>query len=211
MASESNLSVDRRFQELCTHMRATDDISFKLLSVVPLISGAGFAVVFLKAEPRLSALVFFISIFAAVVTLALFCWERRNIQTCLWLRDRMADLEKSVIDQKTRGGHVIGFPSPALGIGKTIVEKVVYSATILAWLALPWFIDVRFMIDGKDITIPSWLTAIHRVSLALIGAATLLLVLLPVEDPPKTMKETIDSLKRLLRVKKAAKQEKQTQ
>src|SRR6266571_2454828 len=93
MAGEANLSPDRRFQELCAHIGTTDEISFKLLGLVPLVSGAGIAAVFLKAEVQPSALICLLSLFAAIVTMALFCWERRNIQICKWLRDQAANLE----------------------------------------------------------------------------------------------------------------------
>jgi hypothetical protein len=42
------LSIDRIFQETCVSIRATDEISFKLMGFVPLVSGATFLVFFLK-------------------------------------------------------------------------------------------------------------------------------------------------------------------
>ncbi len=180
MAPQVSLSADRRFQELCTHLRATDDISFKLLGLVPLISAAGIATVFLKAEPRLSAFVYFVSLFAAAVTLALFCWERRNIQICKWLRDRAAELEAQAIGNPTGTGHFINFPQSPLGLGKTEAEKAVYAVTIATWLALPWFVNVPLVMDQQTIPVPEWIPFAHRIFVWLVGAGTLIFVLLPV-------------------------------
>jgi hypothetical protein len=49
----SRLSVERYYGELCSNIRATDDISFKLLGFVPLISGVGIIGV-LSAREKLS-------------------------------------------------------------------------------------------------------------------------------------------------------------
>ncbi len=49
----SRLSVKRYYGELCSNIRATDDISFKLLGFVPLISGVGIIGV-LSAREKLS-------------------------------------------------------------------------------------------------------------------------------------------------------------
>ncbi len=176
----TNVSADCRFQELCTHLRATDEISFKLLGLVPLVSAAGIAV-FLKAETQLSPLIYLVSLFAAIVTLALFCWERRNIQTCLWLRDRAADLEGQA---GTGPGHFVHFPRSPLGLGKTEAEKAVYAVTILAWLLLPGLMDVSVEVNRQAIPVPEWIPVAHRVFTWLIGAATVTLVLLPVTAKP---------------------------
>src|SRR5262245_61779994 len=109
---------DRRWQELCTHIRTTDDVSFKLIGLVPLVSIAGIAASLLKAEPKFTPLVALLSLFAAAVTLALWIWERRNIQTCLWLRARAAKLEEQVLGSSTPG-HFYAFPVSPAGLGKT--------------------------------------------------------------------------------------------
>jgi hypothetical protein len=96
------LSVDRYYGELCSNIRATDDISFKLLGFVPLISGAGIIGV-LSAKEKLSlppAAVVLIALFAATVTTALYGWERRNIQICIWLIARAADVEREMLEAR---------------------------------------------------------------------------------------------------------------
>jgi hypothetical protein len=98
----SRLSVERYYGELCANIRATDDISFKLLGFVPLISGAGIIGV-LSAKEELSlpsAAVILVALFAATVTVALYGWERRNIQICIWLIARAADVEREMLEAR---------------------------------------------------------------------------------------------------------------
>lgn len=127
---------DRCWQEICAHIRTTDDISFKLLGLVPLVSIAGIAASLLKAEPKFTPLLALLSLFAATVTLALWIWERRNIQTCQWLRAQAAMLEEQVFGASTPG-HFFAFPTAPARQGKTEAEKLVYGLTIAAWLLLP--------------------------------------------------------------------------
>jgi hypothetical protein len=84
---ETNASVERVYAETCTNIRATDDVSFKLLGVVPLLSAAAMLAIFLKDfsfSAEKAPLVVFLSIFAALITLGIFRWELRNIQSCSW-------------------------------------------------------------------------------------------------------------------------------
>jgi hypothetical protein len=96
----SPLTVERYYGELCSNIRATDDISFKLLGFVPLISGAGIIAV-LSAREKLAlppAAVVLVALFAATVTLALYLWERRNIDICKWLIACAADVEREMLE-----------------------------------------------------------------------------------------------------------------
>jgi hypothetical protein len=129
------LSIDRIFQETCVSIRATDEISFKLMGFVPLVSGATFLVFFLKEQisSANAPVVFCFALYAALITLGLFRWELRNIQTCSWLRRRAEALEQTVVT--TTGAPKQ--PLPPLRIGKTEAEKWIYSITILAWLSIP--------------------------------------------------------------------------
>jgi hypothetical protein len=136
------VGADKLYEQLSAHIRATDDISFKLLGLVPLVSGAALGTLLLKdAEPigaRLSpSLITLFALFAAAVTLGLFRWELRNVQECSHLigiagalaRTRLVGVGVPVESQAR--------PARPQGIGKTEAEKIIYSATILAWLALP--------------------------------------------------------------------------
>src|SRR5262249_36390878 len=57
------------YAEICANIRATDDISFKLLGLVPLVSGAAI-VTYLSADRALawSPMTFFLAVFGAIVT-----------------------------------------------------------------------------------------------------------------------------------------------
>jgi hypothetical protein len=136
------LGADKLYEQLSSNIRATDDISFKLLGLVPLVSGAALGTLLLKdAEPigeRLSpSLITLFALFAAAVTLGLFRWELRNVQECAHLigvaralaRERLVGVGVPPVRQAR--------PPGPQGIGKTEAEKIIYGATILAWLALP--------------------------------------------------------------------------
>ena len=144
MADETAATAESwqaRYAEICTDIRTTDDISFKLLGLVPLVSGAGiFAVLdLLGGEPASWPTTVFASLFGAAITFALFRWELRNIQTCQWLRDRAKEIERDEL--KLTVGPFLGREEApkVLGIrwGKTQAEKLLYTTTIAAWLSLP--------------------------------------------------------------------------
>ena len=164
---EGNMSGDALlaehvYRETCSNIRATDDISFKLMGVVPLLSGATFLTFFLKEEvsPKAGPAIVMLSLFAASVTLGLFRWELRNIQTCSWLRRRAELLENIVVTE----AQVPRQPLPPRGIGKTEAEKWVYSVTIIAWLCIPFVVS--------QFTLLPWLLKIYSVSAALIFITT---------------------------------------
>jgi hypothetical protein len=88
-------TVDNVYAEISASVRTTDDISFKLLGLVPLISGGGiFLLLDASKQPDWSPVTIFIALFGAVVTFAIYRWEVRNIQTCNWLIARGAELEE---------------------------------------------------------------------------------------------------------------------
>lgn len=98
------------YHEVCTNIRTSDDISFKLLGLVPLISGSGAAILSLNKiwAQTGSVPILLISIVAAMITFGLFKWEMRNVQKCEWLIKRAADLESSYFHLETEGKtHVI--------------------------------------------------------------------------------------------------------
>jgi hypothetical protein len=156
------------YEEICINIRTSDDISFKLLGLVPLISGSGAAILTLNkiwAETS-SITILLISILAAVITFGLFKWEMRNVQKCDWLVARAAALEKSYFHLEAAGEKRVisqydGWMSqerpPLFGkipefrtgeeaekcegrsprgkrVGKTQAERIIYWASIAAWL-----------------------------------------------------------------------------
>lgn len=84
------------YQETRQRIKETDNISFKLLSFVPLVSGASIVglIVNAKALPLLILLV--IGWLGALITYCIFRWELRNIQTCERLRKLAEALEKKL-------------------------------------------------------------------------------------------------------------------
>src|SRR5262245_11383376 len=134
MGKES-LSVDRLYTEFCATIRATDEISFKLMGLVPLATGATGLALFL-GEAQLTgkeSLVVSLALLAALATLGLFRWELRNIQTCNWLRRRAEKLEEAYGPRCV----AVGLTGPPSRIGKTEATKAIYCITILGWLMLP--------------------------------------------------------------------------
>ena len=88
-------TATKRYETISSSIRATDDISFKLLGLVPLLSGVGIFALLRGPKDRLSSAgVAFFAIFAALIAFALYRWELRNVQNCEWFRDRLADIER---------------------------------------------------------------------------------------------------------------------
>ena len=136
------VGADKLYEQLSANIRATDDISFKLLGLVPLVSGAALgALLFKDAQPmgeRLSpALITLLALFAAAVTLGLFRWELRNVQECTHLIGIAGALARSQLAGVGVPVERQARPPRPQGIGKTEAEKIIYGATIVAWLALP--------------------------------------------------------------------------
>src|SRR5215472_6008654 len=119
--TDPDLSRDRLYQEIRADIRATDETSFKLMGLVPLVSGAAFLTFFFEDKVRAQPhVVVALSLFAALVTLGLFRWELRNIQICSWLLRRSEAIEEPTGVKPAR-------PKPPRGFGKTEAEKAVYS------------------------------------------------------------------------------------
>jgi hypothetical protein len=127
------LSLDKIYQETRADIRATDEISFKLMGLVPLAAAvATFLTSFLeeKAKDHPNVVVA-LSLFSALITLGLFRWELRNIQICNWLLQR----SEAMVEETTHSK--LARPKPPWGVGKTEAEKAVYSLTIITWLLMP--------------------------------------------------------------------------
>jgi hypothetical protein len=138
---------------LVASIRASDEISFKLLGAVPLFAGLGSGALSMlekSGHPPDAVAAITLSLVGCVFTVGLFRWELRNIQKCDWFISRAARLERQIF-----GGDG---PHQFLGLakaeyvdaarieeiklasmwhrqwGKTEAEKLVYWAAIVAWL-----------------------------------------------------------------------------
>lgn len=160
-ADEYSVPLDV-YKDICNNIRVTDDISFKLLGIVPLASGAGSGALTVLDKSRMlegqSALVVAaLSALGALITLGLFRWEMRNIQKCLWLIARAAVFERDILGREglhfngvARKEHLDAQTINDIRIasllstpwGKTQAEKLVYMASIGVWL-VPLVIAIR--------------------------------------------------------------------
>jgi hypothetical protein len=141
------------YEQVCVNIRATDENSFRLLSLVPLVSGGGIAILLSSSTSfdRLP-LVVFVSLFGALVTFGLYRWELRNIQTCSRLIRLGAGLERELFEIGSSGQfsgrrnepapaiYAGKIPAPKLlrrKVGKTEAERIIYWTVIIGWLLLP--------------------------------------------------------------------------
>jgi hypothetical protein len=132
------LNTDNYYTNLNTNIRFTDDISFKLLGLVPLFSGSGMLIAIMRSEYFWSPAIYAIAAFGALITLGLFRWELRNIQNCVWLIDCGKALEET--EGAGKPGQFYRRPKSPMRIGKTEAEKLIYGVTIFTWLLLPWLV-----------------------------------------------------------------------
>ncbi len=142
------------YKEICASIRFTDDISFKLLNIVPVLAGVGStAMVFLEKSQLLanysSYAVVLLSCGGALLTAGLFMWELRNIEKCNWYIERAGDFERRLLKiEPLKNDKTLQFaeldPSkvekiPKQSLGKTEAEKFIYLVAIAVW-AIPVFI-----------------------------------------------------------------------
>jgi hypothetical protein len=131
------------YDEVCVNVRTTDDISFKLLGFVPLVSGSGIVVLLNTSTITTNiGLSVFVGIFGAVVTFGLYRWELKNINLCHWLIRLGAELERERF-HLNQGQFLMRHEraSPPLFFGREFQkpqsERMIYWAAIIAWLSLP--------------------------------------------------------------------------
>jgi hypothetical protein len=140
------------YRDLVENIRVTDDVSFKLLGTVPLLSGIGSGALSLLEKSGHSlndVTVIALSFAGAVITLGLFKWELRNIQKCNWFISRAAKLEQRMFpsgeacqfngfspQEHWDAPNIQGIKSAPISKrpwGKTQSEKLIYITAIAAW------------------------------------------------------------------------------
>jgi len=145
--ANNDLSLEKIYIGILEDIRRTDDISFKLLGLVPFLSGAGLlSILFSEKVQGLAkdghlttlgaSILTVLSLFAAAITLGLMRWELRNVQTCKWLIGRAKKLEQVALAANQLTDAFFSRPIAPNRIGKEISEKLVYAGTIATWLAL---------------------------------------------------------------------------
>ena len=143
------------YHEVCEHIRATDDTSLKLLAAVPIATGIGITLLIRPSTPDLAdGARSLLSLFAAVVTFAIYRWERKNIATCGHYRDWAAVLERDhfrLPAPADEGPAPRTYPhgritAPAFAgqsWGKTQAETLLYWTVIVGWLAASAYTLIR--------------------------------------------------------------------
>ena len=171
------------YTNLNTNIRFTDDISFKLLGLVPLFSGAGMLVALMRSEYFWSPAIYAIAAFGSLVTLGLFRWELRNIQNCLWLIDRGAALERT--EDQTNAGQFFQRPRSPMGVGKTQAEKLIYGVTIFTWLLLPWLVYTTAQVKSNALPpLNATLNSSYIAFAVIVGIFALLSIIMPLKVDP---------------------------
>lgn len=132
------LALEQIYTEVRTAIRETDRISFKLLGLVPLVSGTAMIGLVVQTRDLPLNLVILVALFASSVTLGLFRWELRNVQTCSWLIKYADAVEAHVLNARGMGEIFRTRPKAPQRIGKAEAEKLIYTTTVIAWLALPF-------------------------------------------------------------------------
>jgi hypothetical protein len=131
------VGVEKLYEQFCTDIRETDNISFRLLGLVPLVSGTALIALVLREKPLPPALVSLLALFAAAITLGLFRWELCNIHKCLWLINYAETIQQRALDAGGMANRFQVQPRSLQHIGKPGAEKLIYMATVVAWLGFP--------------------------------------------------------------------------
>src|SRR5262245_56549572 len=174
--ADNDLSLEKIYLAIREDIRRTDDISFRLLGLVPLVSGVGLlSILFSEKVPGFvkdgtfsplgASVLTALSLFAAVVTLGLLRWELRNVQSCNWLLERAKRLEEVALASNQLSDNFFSKPVAPDRIGKEISEKLIYSGTIATWLALP---AASRAINGLS----NELVVIYYITIVLIATVT---------------------------------------
>jgi len=154
-STEGRQAVERRYTEICMNIRALDDNSFKLLGLVPLVTGSAILGVLISKEDVVGPSLYLLSIVGALVTFGLFRWEFRNIQICKRLQMRADEIERNEFHVEPGEEQFAirerkpqpQFKNPELDhLHKFIgfeftqrrAEMIIYWTAIMGWIALPF-------------------------------------------------------------------------
>ncbi len=151
----TSADIDDVYREVCANIRATDEISLKLLAAVPLATGIGISLLVTTSTKDLPGIArSFLSLFAAVIAFAIYRWERKNIASCGHYRQWASVLERGhfkialpATETDAPGTYPHGrVPAPAFlnqSWGKTRAEILLYWTVIISWLATSIYTLIR--------------------------------------------------------------------
>lgn len=178
----TDLNDAKIYDQLCDDIRKTDDISFKLMGFVPLVSGTGLLAILISDKRPDPAVLIILSLFAAAITLGLFRWELRNVQTCRWLIKCADKLEKKALEFEGLGKAYIPQPRSPQSIGKREAEKFIYSVTIVTWLIFPALLLYNETLDPR-------LYGIYFAASTIIAIATIISLFAQIEPDERNTAE----------------------
>lgn len=140
-----------KYQEAIKRIQETDAISFKLLGMVPVISGGAVITLSSGLLQVPDVILYLASILGTLSTYFVYRWELRNIQFCNALRDYVLTLEGDDSPYKTidlKPGLFKGAQSK--GWGKTEAIRGIYWISIFFWLLFPVGLNFDLVkIDGQ--------------------------------------------------------------
>jgi hypothetical protein len=183
------------YDALQAGIKRSDEISFKLLGLVPLVNGAAIVTAVLGTEySNLPSSAFvMLSFFGAFVTLGLFWWELRNIQYCLWYIKLAKPFEEPILKHAKVPDGDRERPRAPGNVGKRGAEKLIYSIVILTWLALPVALGKVQLPNSLFWTV---LGIVYVVLIVVAVCGTLLAVVEDVEHPDGVMRRIRELLER---------------
>ena len=132
------------YSEILAAIRTTDDTSFKLLGLVPLVSGLANGGLTLLGKNGFDPLsIALLSILGASITYCLFRWERRNIESCRHWWEKL-----KVVELQLGFSKLAGRPdAPVVNgrrWGKTEAETWIYG-----FAGIAWFVPIVTVLLGK--------------------------------------------------------------
>jgi len=155
------------YTEICKAHHGIADFRAKLLALLPIASCTG---IFLLLDKDITTSGNFhfiaVGIFGVLITLGLFFYELRGIQTCNSLREKGKCLENIILKECYSAGVFNNEPGAALFgiIGATGAAMVIYSTIIGAWCYVGFMGICYFSAgDWRPLTISGIITVFFMV------------------------------------------------
>jgi hypothetical protein len=142
MDADEQAALRTAYQEVCNSYHAIDDIRIGLLGRLPLVSGAGIALLLNPQwlnldQPGVGALYPQIGAFGFIVSFGLLLYEIRGVQQCCALIMLGRKIEDSLHIKKW--GQFTNRAEELIGIAKTSAARLVYPIVLAAWAYVAFF------------------------------------------------------------------------